>query len=825
MAEAQAKATQGQDAEKARERERRPEPAPELVKALAGDSIPSPDLLGDSAINPPVERHAAFLGDPRFCHSANNGQKARMMTELQQNYGNAYVQRVVAQATTLRPSIPIQEKRDEGLSDGELPSDIAQRIEHQRGSGTPLDPEVRSQMEDAFGYNFSDVQIHTNASAEKLARELRAKAFTSGKDVFFREGAYQPNSEAGKGLLAHELTHVVQQDNAPKAMKQVIDQERDALEVEAAASELAIRDAGPVKVKQALEVPGVQRQSAGPAVGTPVSTVEFTEKEAGVIEVPVKTIEFSEKEAGVIQVPLKEFLSTMKMAIWPEPKDGKIDWLVADPARIFLTPYSDEVNPGISFSTFFVVSPEKYLDRSGTSPVKEWPRNGKLGCKHDFFLKGASDFDLYIILDFKGLDPKARPPLMKKIHVTHWRRKKFLDTIKIAVWPEPKGGNIEWLTDDPMNVFLTPYSDEVNPGIGFSTLFLIAPDKYIDRPGLSPVKEWPRNGKLGCKYDFFLKGATKGAHDFDLYTVLDFEGLDPKERPPVIRKIHIIDMRPSRRPELPAMKKIFGQEISEKRYKVVPGLSQLHLPRSKHGPKIEPEDIDQEHVGTCYFLASLAAVAKDHPKVIENMIKDNKDGTFTVTFYESTGSFFKPGYRPVEVTVDNKLPMYTLKGGKGQWSYLGAKPADVSKAGSELWVAIAEKAYAKWKGGYPDVTGGWPVKALPEITGVEAKQHSTSAFSDKDLLEEISKALAAGHPVTACAIPSKAEELLERFLIPRLIAEATREALNVYYSHAYTVMEVKDSTIKLRNPWGTNHPVLPVALFKYYFKVFTISGL
>jgi hypothetical protein len=508
------------------------------------------------------------------------------------------------------------------------------------------------------------------------------------------------------------------------------------------------------------------------------------------------------------------------MAVWPEPQDGKIDWLRDDPARIFLTPYSDEVNPGISFSTFFVVTPEKYLDRSGTSPVKEWPLKGKLGCKHDFLLKGTSDLDLYIILDFKGLDPKARPPLMKKIHVTHWKRKKFLNTMKVAVWPEPKGGNIDWLTDDPMNIFLTPYSDEVNPGIGFSTLFLVTPDKYIDRPGLSPVKEWPRNGKLGCKYDFFLKGAPKGAHDFDLYTVLDFEGLDPKERPPVIRELHIIDMRPSRRPELPAMKKIFGQEILGKRYKVVKG--ELHIAGPNDVRQIEPEDIDQEHVGTCYFLASLAAVAKDHPQAIRKMITDNKNGTYTVTFYENKGSFYKPGYQPVKVTVDNKLPMYTLKGGKGQWSYLAAKPADVSKAGRELWVAIAEKAYAKWKGGYPDVEGGWPVEALPEITGVEAKQHSTSAFSDKDLLAQISNALAAGHPVTACAIPGKAEELLEHFLP---VAKEIRESLDVYYSHAYTVMAVKDGNIKLRNPWGTNDPELPVALFKLYFKIFTISSL
>ena len=730
-------------------------------------------------------------------------QRAEAMLELQQTYGNKYVQRLA-----------------EGSEEATLDKDIMHRIESQRGSGKPLEPEPRSEMEGAFGHNFDQVKVHSDSEANKLSSDLGAKAFTTGKDIFFREEAYEPHSQAGKKLLGHELTHVVQQSNASKAMKQVIGQERDTLEMEAAGSELAIRDGRPVKVKQALEVPSIQREPVGPTVGTPVRTVEFTEKEAGVVKVPVKTIEFSEKEAGIIQVPPKEFLSTIKMAIWPEPQDGKIDWQRDDPARIFLTPYSDKVNPGVSFSTFFVITPEKYLDRSGTSPVKEWPLNGKLGCKHDFFLKGASDFDLYIILDFKGLDPKERPPVIKKVHVIHLRRKKFLNTMQIAVWPEPKGGNIDWLTDNPMNVFLTPYSDEVNPGIGFSTLFLIIPDQYLDRHGLSPVKEWPRNGKLGCKYEFFLKGASKGAHDFDLCIFLDFKGLGTQERPPVVRNIHIIDMRPSRRPELPAMKKIFGKEILGKRYKVVKG--QLYIAEPNDVRQIEPEDIDQEHVGTCYFLASLAAVARDHPQAIRNMITDNKNGTYTVTFYENKGSFYKPGYEPVKVTVDNKLPFYALKGGKGHWEYLTAKPADVSKAGPELWVAIAEKAYAKWKGGYPDIEGGYPVKALPEITGVEAKQHSTSAFSDKDLLAQISNALAAGHPVTACAIPSKAEELRDLFFP---IGKAIRESLDVYYSHAYTVMAVNGNLIKLRNPWGTNHPELPVGLFKAYFKIFTISSL
>ncbi len=62
-----------------------------------------------------------------------------------------------------------------------------------------------------FGQDFQDVRTHTSPKADKLNKEVGAEAFTTGKDIFFRDGAYDPNSGAGKQLIAHELTHVVQQ--------------------------------------------------------------------------------------------------------------------------------------------------------------------------------------------------------------------------------------------------------------------------------------------------------------------------------------------------------------------------------------------------------------------------------------------------------------------------------------------------------------------------------------------------------------------------------------------------------------------------------------
>jgi hypothetical protein len=76
--------------------------------------------------------------------------------------------------------------------------------------GSKLDDSVRSSMESAFNTDFSDVRVHSDASAANLSRSMQATAFTHGSNIFFSEGSYNPSSESGKHLLAHELTHVVQ---------------------------------------------------------------------------------------------------------------------------------------------------------------------------------------------------------------------------------------------------------------------------------------------------------------------------------------------------------------------------------------------------------------------------------------------------------------------------------------------------------------------------------------------------------------------------------------------------------------------------------------
>jgi hypothetical protein len=83
-----------------------------------------------------------------------------------------------------------------------------------RGGGQPLDRATRAAVEPRFGHDFGRVRVHTGAEADQAARELGARAFTTGSDIVFAGGQYAPQTPGGRRLLAHELGHVVQQRSA-----------------------------------------------------------------------------------------------------------------------------------------------------------------------------------------------------------------------------------------------------------------------------------------------------------------------------------------------------------------------------------------------------------------------------------------------------------------------------------------------------------------------------------------------------------------------------------------------------------------------------------
>jgi hypothetical protein len=183
--------------------------------------------------------------------------KRSIVLQLQRTYGNSYVQRLlnsmhaqakltvnppndiyeqeadrVAEAVTrvplqrqeeeeepvrMMPVVQLQEEEELQAQLGEgrpadVSTDLESRINNAKVGGQPLSEEAREPMEQALGADFGDVRVHTDSEADEISQQLDARAFTIGRDVFFKSGEYSPVSSDGQQLLAHELTHVVQQD-------------------------------------------------------------------------------------------------------------------------------------------------------------------------------------------------------------------------------------------------------------------------------------------------------------------------------------------------------------------------------------------------------------------------------------------------------------------------------------------------------------------------------------------------------------------------------------------------------------------------------------
>lgn len=115
---------------------------------------------------------------------------------------------------TLQPN-RIQKKNN----GNEVSANIEKQITSSRGGGQSMDSATQTLMETSFGADFSNVRIHTNSQSVQMNKDLGAHAFAVGNDIHFNEGAYQPSTKAGVGLLAHELTHVVQQGAAAQTKR------------------------------------------------------------------------------------------------------------------------------------------------------------------------------------------------------------------------------------------------------------------------------------------------------------------------------------------------------------------------------------------------------------------------------------------------------------------------------------------------------------------------------------------------------------------------------------------------------------------------------
>lgn len=204
-------------------------------------------------------------------------------------------------------------------------------------------------------------------------------------------------------------------------------------------------------------------------------------------------------------------------------------------------------------------------------------------------------------------------------------------------------------------------------------------------------------------------------------------------------------------------------------------------------------DINQNGYGDCYFLSSIASLAQSHPDEIKNMIQDNGNGTFTVTFPHQKDNgltnmwgVFGDRYHDVKVTVsDSDLPSNAVN----------ADGVPSGQSGAPKWPEVLEAAFAKAHGGYDAIgNGGYPDKAMTQITGEPAH-----AYSPADGAGKIAQALKDGKMVTVSTPESVGgQDTLDK------------NPHGLVGGHAYTVTGVVTQNgktfVELRNPWGFDQP-------------------
>ncbi len=105
----------------------------------------------------------------------------------------------------------IQRSGGDMMGSFDVGQDFEKQLSSARGGGKSLDGSVQAKMGEAMGADLSGVRVHEDSASDSLNSSIQARAFTTGSDIFFKQGEYNPSSTEGQKLLAHELTHTVQQ--------------------------------------------------------------------------------------------------------------------------------------------------------------------------------------------------------------------------------------------------------------------------------------------------------------------------------------------------------------------------------------------------------------------------------------------------------------------------------------------------------------------------------------------------------------------------------------------------------------------------------------
>lgn len=236
----------------------------------------------------------------------------------------------------------------------------------------------------------------------------------------------------------------------------------------------------------------------------------------------------------------------------------------------------------------------------------------------------------------------------------------------------------------------------------------------------------------------------------------------------------------------------------------------------------DASDVKQGQLGNCYFCAAAASVAHFHPDIIEQMMCDNGNGTYTVTFQvedpPDSGQ-----YKPTPITVDGELYV-----NQGMRPLYGSANSDLHRTEKmEMWFPILEKAYAALQGqNYQKIESGWSHKMMMSLLGSNKNdEHFLPNNQSDQIFKSLSEANANGWPGTAVTYELNAPE------------SSRYAGARIYASHAYSVLGTHEENdqkyVRLRNPWGSSEPgydglddgifLLEIDKFSHYFQWLNIT--
>ena len=708
-----------------------------------------------------------------------------------------------------RQEEPEEEEEEEAIQTKQVSTrapavspNLASRIQSLKGGGQPLPESERAFFERCFGgYDFSRVRVHTDAKAAATARALNARAYTFGRDVVFGAGQYAPGIEVGQRLLAHELTHVMQQ--VPGITRHPVP-----------APPLQTR--GPLWHKAMSYQPPLKPHTAKAPVSKKIVLKELTDcltkKKIARLFHLLRThhswLRGFSNAGSVLGRHLKHDARWYGLALlyygpeqnWPFPARFRppnpvpnttekyyemLRTLKTEERKLELKTFFTKVFPYGSQAYYH----SKYLFFLGPTGHKEWI---------------LSLFQLYALSSkiHKGKIFHA----LRAYQGTFTKNKKSFEPLL----KEKLRGNDLWY------------------GLG---LFYYGPEKM-----------WP----LPAKYKSPKAPNTKGKFFQMLRNIYKDEGepkfpKKPKPKPNLETFINRVfqygdktyalnlcmyGIEPNWDPDV--VKKLSGEqkvqpEITEKAtgYKAFKGKEFIK--------GITYDDIKQGFIGDCYLMAALAAIAKLKPTLLDKMIEINANGTYTVYFYNTEkGNVIHKEYL---------LPGFPVRSGQ----IIYAK----SKQRAELWVSILEKAFAAWHGrggGYKKIDFGGVSDFFEKLTGKQdyeaiskvkyfkeikvkgeryylanpIKPIKKPVMSEGKVKSKIKGALKNMQPIVAGTYspPWNLEEwkkVKDRKEKKEIIRQWKKELGQIFKTynktkciphHSYAVLGITDSKIQLYNPHG-----------------------